>query len=227
MKGIVGTSVVILVIAVSRLAESNIVIESPKETDWGVWGSKKLFVRINCTSLESIYIIHFVNIGWHRCSFGRYAQAVQLKTEPYQGLFEDDTAANAIRLYCGDPSNITTSYITSTEADWGAWGKVFSCRSDGRPLPPDGYVTGFQLRVEGPTAGDDSATNNIRVFCSYPNGVAEQTLEADGLTYGSWTDARRCNSNQAVCAIRTQVEPYQGDGDDTALNNVQLECCDR
>jgi hypothetical protein len=160
-------------------------------------------------------LITTFTLDWHRCPFGRYAQAVQLKTEPYLGLFEDDTAANAIRLYCGDPGNTTTSYITSSQAEWGNWGKVFSCRSDGRPLPPDGYITGFALRVEGQTAGDDTATNNIRVICTYTNGVGEQTLEADGLTYGSWSGSRKCNSYQSVCAIKTQIEPYQGESSES------------
>jgi len=136
---------------------------------------------------------------------------VRLKTESYQGIIIDDTAANAIRLYCGDPSNPNTTYITSSEGTAGGWGSIYTCRSDGQSNI-DGYITGFQLRVEGEGATDDTATNNLRVFCSFPsNGTLEQTLQADGGSYGSWTTARKCQqSNQRVCAIRTQVEPYQG-----------------
>lgn len=69
------------------------------------------------------------------------------------------------------------------------------------------------MRVEGPQGpADDTATNNIRVFCSYPNGIIEQMKEGDGLTYGSWSAAQQCNQNQAVCAIQTQNEAYLGDG---------------
>ncbi|OXA62678.1 vitelline membrane outer layer protein 1 [Folsomia candida] len=189
------------------ITEGNIIIESPPETNYGEWGP------------------------WSRCPFGTYAQALQVRTEPYQGLFGDDTATNGIRLYCGDPNNGSTIYITSTVAEWGNWGSVFSCRSDGRPLPPDGFVSGFQLRVEPPQgAGDDTSTNNARIFCTYPPhlGIPEEMKEGDGLTYGRWTSDRKCFSNQAICALQTQVERYQGDpGDDTAMNNIRAECCDR
>jgi hypothetical protein len=152
----------------------------------------------------------YINSGWDRCPFGRYAQAVQFRTEPYQGAgtSDDDTAGNAIRLYCGDPFNTSTAVVTSTQGEWGSWGNTLVCRQDGRPIAPDGYITGFQLRVESETLIDNTATNNIAVICRYADG-SEQKLEADGLTYGSWRDTQRCNSNQAVCAIQTQVETWQ------------------
>lgn len=158
-------------------------------------------------------------------------QAIQIRTEPYQGAgpTQDDTGVNGMRLYCGDPSLANTTFITSTVQEWGNWGRVYSCRSDDRPLPPDGYVTGFQLRVESELPfGDDTATDNVRIFCNYPGlGVSEQMKEGDGLDFGSWTDARKCGVNQPFCAVQTQVERYQGDNDDTAMNNVRVECCDR
>jgi hypothetical protein len=164
----------------------NFIIESPNDTNWGVWGV------------------------WERCPFGRYAQALQVKTEAYQGAFTDDAAVTGIRFYCGDPANASTTIISSSVSSWGDWGKVYICRSDDRPVPPDGLITGFQLRVEKPlSVGDDTAANNIRVYCNYPGlGVAEQTKEADGLTFGEWQDNRKCNSNQGICAVETQVEPY-------------------
>jgi len=198
---------VLSIIALVALAKANIVIESPHETNWGAWHS------------------------WSRCRFGTYAQALQVKTEPYQGAgsYDDDTATNGIRFYCGNPYNASTPYISSGVQEWGAWGNIYACRSDDRPVAPDGYITGFQLRVE-PTLpiGDDTATNNVRIFCSYPSlGISEQMKEADGLNFGSWTSERKCNSNQAICAVQTQLEAYQGDSDDTAMNNIRAECCDR
>ena len=46
-----------------------------------------------------------------------------------------------------------------------------------------------------------------------------------GLNWGGWKGWRHCSGNQAVCGIRTQVEPPH-DGDDTALNGIILSCCD-
>jgi len=76
---------------------------------------------------------------------------------------------------------------------------------------PDGYVAGFQLRVESATVLDNTATNNIRIVCRYLDG-SEKIVEADSLIYGSWRNTPKCEPIQYVCAIRTQIEPYQGDG---------------
>ncbi|CAL8129055.1 unnamed protein product [Orchesella dallaii] len=155
---------------------------------------------------------------FQRCPFGSYAQGFQLKTEPYQGLFTDDTALNSVKLFCGDPYRPDTAVLTSTEGPWGEWGSVFSCYP--------GFLNGFQLRVEEyQGSGDDTATNNVRFFCtSLPN--PSDYVEGDGLTYGSWSQAQHCYSNQVICGLQTQIEPYNGDDDDTSLNNVLMECCD-
>lgn len=127
-------------------------------------------------------------------------------------------------MYCGDPRNISTIVITSAGQVWGNWGTVYSCRSDDRPVPPDGFVTGFELRVERDQgSSDDTATNNLRILCSYPPsiGVPEQQKEGDGLAYGGWTGSQRCFSYQAICALQTQVERDLGDGEKLRL---YLQC---
>jgi len=167
-------------------------LDSPPDTDWGVWGYEE------------------------SCPFGRFAQGFQLKTEPIR-FTEDDTALNGIRLVCGDPTRPDTAIISSTVGEFGEWGRVYSCYP--------GRLTGFQLRVESPViTGDDTATNNVRFFCSALSSPNDY-IQGDGLSWGSWRDPLRCFPNQGICSIQTQVEPNLGDGDDTALNRVSMGCC--
>lgn len=152
-------------------------ITSPPITDWGEWGS------------------------FTRCPSGTYVQGFQLKTQSFQGPFTDDTAVNALRLFCGDPFNTSTPVITSQQGDLGSWGSTYSCYP--------GYINGFQLRVE-PYLGnsDDTATNNLRAFCS--NGPdPNYYVEGDGLNFGTWGEVRRCFTDQAICGLQTQVEACQ------------------
>ncbi|ODM88802.1 Vitelline membrane outer layer protein 1 [Orchesella cincta] len=172
---------------------ANINITSPAVTNWGEWGI------------------------FERCPEGRYAQGFQLRTQ--QSQFKgDDSSLTTIKLFCGDPSQSDTSAITSTEGQFGDWGKIFSC------FP--GYLNGFQLRSEkNRGTGDDTAANNIRFYCtSLPDRKA--FIEGDGLFWGEWTQPQHCEKNQAICAIQSQVDSYKVDGgDNTALNNVRMECC--
>lgn len=151
-------------------------IESPQVTNWGNWGNPE------------------------QCPPDTYAQAFQLKTDSYKGRWEDDTGINGIRVYCGNPSNISTRYITSSMGQFGNWGSLFNCYP--------GVLTGFQLQVQGPQESydDDTATNNVRFYCSNSGGSGY--MEGDGLHFGSWTEARHCNRGDAVCGLQTQVEPY-------------------
>ena len=41
--------------------------------------------------------------------------------------------------------------------------------------------------------------------------------------WGSWSG--QCGAGEAVCGVATRVEGVQGDGDDTALNDLTLTCC--
>lgn len=157
---------------------ANINITSPPVTDWGLWGR------------------------FEKCRSGTYAQGFQLKTEPNQYL-NDDTALNAIRLYCGDPFRPDTQVVSSTEGDFGSWGTIYTCYP--------GVLTGFRLRVESYRGeGDDTATNNVRFYCSDLSDPNDY-IEGDGMFYGDWSDTRNCYAGQAICGIQTQVEPYQSD----------------
>ncbi|XP_066446198.1 vitelline membrane outer layer protein 1-like [Eleutherodactylus coqui] len=147
-----------------------------------------------------------------RCPPGTIARGYSLKVEREQGS-GDDTSVNAIRLHCiGESDPSAESVITSTEARWGEWTPVTWC--------PNGYPISFSLIVEKPQGdGDDTAVNNLLMECS-----DYTILESCGNPWGygeGWSG--KCP--RGICGIQAKVEKSQGDGDDTALNDVKFECC--
>ena len=64
------------------------------------------------------------------------------------------------------------------------------------------------LYCAGPVGAGWKATNNCR-------------------SWGTWTSAKYCDSGKKICAIKTRVQKSLGHGgDDTALNNINLYCCE-
>ncbi|XP_077326862.1 vitelline membrane outer layer protein 1-like [Lithobates pipiens] len=146
------------------------------------------------------------------CPPGTVATGFALKIEGPQGK-GDDTALNAIKLLCTKPcERIIQREIISLAGRWGSWIDIQWC--------PSGVLSSFALQVEQPIGkGDDTAANNIKFQCSNDN-----ILTGNGGrwgTFSNWSD--RCQSG--ICGIKTKVEPEQGRGDDTALNNVMFSCC--
>ncbi|XP_069738558.1 vitelline membrane outer layer protein 1 homolog [Phaenicophaeus curvirostris] len=144
------------------------------------------------------------------CPKGSYANGFQLKVEPPQGLFRDDTALNAVRLLC---SNGATA--TSSEGPRGTWLSPLSCSR--------GHLSSFRLRVEAPQGlWDDTAANNVDVACS--DG---RVLEGQGGLAGTWGNwSSFCPHGGGVCGLRTRLEaPQRGGKDNTALNDVEMFCC--
>ncbi len=124
---------------------------------------------------------------------------------------KDNTGINGISFTCGaKPGEQSSTVIKSSASQWGTEGKKFECAG--------GYYTGAQLRVEQPKgSGDDTATNNVKMLCE---GAWQ---EGDGDAKGSWNEAKECPQGKAICGIRTQVEPVNGDN--TAVNQVAISCC--
>ena len=44
-------------------------------------------------------------------------------------------------------------------------------------------------------------------------------------TWGRWTEPRFCPPGAYVCGLQQRIEPWQEDGDDTAMNAVAFYCC--
>ncbi|XP_075434092.1 uncharacterized protein LOC142471189 [Ascaphus truei] len=109
-------------------------------------------------------------------------------------------------------SDMIPPSVTVKRFGWGSWTSPVWC--------PNGNLIAFSLRVETPLwFGDDTAANNIMFKCS-DNSILEGSGQSWG-TYEGWSESCQIG----ICGIQTKVEPTQGDGDDTALNDVKFTCC--
>ncbi|XP_051734799.1 vitelline membrane outer layer protein 1-like isoform X2 [Ctenopharyngodon idella] len=150
------------------------------------------------------------------CPSGMYAAGFSLRVEKHSpGHQFDDTSLNGIRLHCVYPSRVSSgAYVVSNAGHWGQWTDIKWC--------PSGFLKAFQLRVESAQgSGDDTAANNIRFSCS--DGVV---LKGESTAWGDWGDWSSACDGRGICGIKTRVEEPQGNGDDTALNDAQMYCCD-
>ncbi|MCX4244783.1 M57 family metalloprotease [Paraliomyxa miuraensis] len=162
---------------------------------------------------------------WHPtvyCKPGTYAVGYRMRVESYQGgglwFGNDDTALNSVQLLCKDPATGKTSLISSHDGLWGSWYATSSCPGS------NNYLKSARMRIESSQGGgneDDTAANDVQFGCSQG-----ETIHAPGgQGWGSWNSWKQCPSGTAVCGLRSRVESYQGDGDDTAMNGLDLKCC--
>jgi len=163
-------------------------------------------------SHQTTITLQGINWGTYRhldiCPPGTYAVDFQTKVEDRQGG-GDDTAMNAVSLGCSDGH----SKITSGKGDWGTWGHL-------SPVCHSGFI-GARIKVEASQGGgDDSGTNAIQFFC-HTNGRPYKSKEGP---WGDWRRIHYCPTGYKITGIRTQIEPRQHSGDDSALNSVQLQC---
>ncbi|XP_067279952.1 vitelline membrane outer layer protein 1 homolog isoform X1 [Pseudorasbora parva] len=149
-----------------------------------------------------------------RCPDGMYAVGFSIRVD--KSVAGDKSALNGIRLLCADWSKGVLRDMIPIESHsgfWGDWTNVKVC--------PSGYFTAFQLRVQSPQLGDDTAANNVRFGCT--DGAE---LEGDGTSWGDWGNWSPACWGTGICGIMTKVEDRQGTGDDTALNDARMYCCD-
>uniref|UniRef100_A0A9J8AL63 Vitelline membrane outer layer protein 1 n=1 Tax=Cyprinus carpio carpio TaxID=630221 RepID=A0A9J8AL63_CYPCA len=98
--------------------------------------------------------------SWGRSEFcpnGTYAKGFNVKVERHD--YFDNTALNAIHLFCESKSDDASGIIRSDEGSFGQW-------IDYIQMCPTGFLTAFQLKVESSQGiDDDTAVNNIRRHC--------------------------------------------------------------
>ena len=157
---------------------------------------------------------------WSRavyCPSGSWATGYAMRVEPKQGI-DDDTALNAIALYCSDRNGRNMARIVPHEGFWGNWREGANC-SQGA------FITHFQLKVEPRQGiGDDTAANSVAFLCR-----GNQRIEASGGgPWGDWGEWQGDSQGVAICGVRAKVEPKQGPAptqDDTALNDLEFTWC--
>ncbi|XP_042867906.1 vitelline membrane outer layer protein 1-like [Penaeus japonicus] len=134
------------------------------------------------------------------CEDGSFATAFQVKFEPYSLIDTDETAINAVRLYCSTIDHILTGYVQSVEGNHGDWLGLRSCSS--------GYVTGMRANVLEPqgTFGDDVAVKNVQLSCDDGREVITGVIEEGKIPNGDWSLWSRCSPNSAVCGIEVSVK---------------------
>ncbi|KAM9450371.1 vitelline membrane outer layer protein 1-like isoform 1-T2 [Clarias gariepinus] len=100
----------------------------------------------------------------------------------------------------------------------GSWGPREMC-------PFGTYATGFSLKVEEELNDDNTALNGISLYCSGSplSSQPESTVESDEGSWGNWTEEIYCDYGVLI-AFQLCVEGSQGDGDDTAANNIRFLC---
>ncbi|XP_063886878.1 vitelline membrane outer layer protein 1 homolog [Scylla paramamosain] len=94
--------------------------------------------------------------GVYSCDEGDFLNGYNLKSQPDQVPFTDDTAANALRMYCSQSSD----YLESPGNEWGSWLEPSFCGSGMG-------VCGLTTRVQEDQGifGDDTALNDVRFQC--------------------------------------------------------------
>jgi hypothetical protein len=93
--------------------------------------------------------------------------------------------------------------------------------------PAEMGAVGFALKIEAPCGGcDDTALNQVRLYCSNVAGTDSTAVESSGGVWGSWGQPVFCPHGQFMYAYRMGYEPYQGggDSDDTGANSVYAWC---
>lgn len=82
------------------------------------------------------------------------------------------------------------------------------------------------FKVEDPIQGDDTALNGIRLHCIDASKASSNShrdyasVQSDVGSWGEWKDIKWCPSG-FLTDFQLRVESSQGDGDDTAANNIQ------
>jgi hypothetical protein len=166
---------------------------APNATPWGTWS-------------KTIY-----------CPAGSYVAGYMMKVEGNQKK-GDDTALNAVSLWCYNRDGRMVGGLQPHQGIWGRWG------SQAAVCPQGSYATEFSLKVEPPQGrGDDTGANSVKFKCS--NGAVMEV--PGGGAWGTWSnwviDTGFLNS--AICGVRAKFEGDQGKGDDTALNDLEFTWC--
>lgn len=163
--------------------------------DWGKWGSVEY------------------------CKDGSFVQDIEIKFEDYSFLDADETALNAVKLYCSTSDGHLTGYVTSTIGTNGDWKGMRGCEN--------GLMTGFRAKVlpaQG-VLGDDVAVQNIEMECNYGESTVLAMDESANIHDGKWGLWAKCDDKSAICGVEIRYNKVHLVEDDAAVSDISLFCC--
>ncbi|CAF3358010.1 unnamed protein product, partial [Rotaria sp. Silwood2] len=159
------------------------------------------------------------------CPEGTWAYGFQQRVEPDQGVDHDDTALNAIRLYCRKTDGTGIKSISSYDGEWGDWSNSVYC-SD--PSTPFMFSAAFKIEDDQGTDDDDTTANGFKTRCWNGKAGSYSNVYVEGRSsgpWGKWKDEAACPEGSAICGISSKYEKSQDSGDDTAMNGAFFKCC--
>mmetsp|Transcript_27839 Transcript_27839/g.55766 ORF Transcript_27839/g.55766 Transcript_27839/m.55766 type:complete len:395 (+) Transcript_27839:95-1279(+) len=106
---------------------------------------------------------------------------------------------------------------------WGEWKPWKKIGKNGL------YACGAELRFEGRQgSGDDTAANGLRLmYCGLESWYLQEQQEVWGGFWGDWRGMVMCPFGKYIGRARVKFEGRRGNGDDTALNGLAIDCVDR
>lgn len=118
-------------------------------------------------------------------------------------------------------SNYGNENISIYNGVWGSWKPWVKNHHGGL------YACGAELRFEDPIDGDDTAGNGLKLkFCGVHDWYNQEEKTIYGGVWGSWKGMKMCPYGKYIGAAQVRFEDPI-DGDDTALNGLQVWCVDK
>lgn len=154
--------------------------------------------------------------NWTYCPEDTWAIGFRQRVEKYQDV-KDDSAVNALQLFCGDDRDNEVTGIISYEGLWGTWSNPVYCSG------PKNYLRTMQFRVDSPVTAIDLVGVADSIFICMDGSQIQAT---NGQSWGIWRVPASCPTSTAICGFQLNFQPSQGlTGDDTAMNGAKFACC--
>ncbi len=158
------------------------------------------------------------------CPPGSWAYGFQQRVQSPQGS-GDDTALNAIRLYCKTRNGVNTGSVSSYDGLWGDWGGTVYCDTNSQ------FMVSARFKIEQGCFGDCTSANALQSKCrdfnSGIDGSGYLGANNDG-QWGSWRSEDTCPAGTAICGISTRSTPLMQsalNNDNLAMNGAYFICC--
>lgn len=155
---------------------------------------------------------------WKMCPGGSHAKEFKHRVEAYdssQGF--DNTGVNSVAIKCSD---LSETIIMAHPGFWGDWSEFKGC------VETSAGFDSFEIQNDKDRdKGDDLAVTAVRFSCGQEK-VEHGGLNWPGKEDAKWSSLGACPKGHLICGYQLRVEP-KIDGDDTAMGNMRVRCCDK